>query len=201
MPDGLELGGSQRAASFAHAVGDGFQCFFRGADNQRQTQQAQCQRTCQDAVSKIHIVDEQCHAEQTEHDGRDAAQIIRHHPYEAYYPAFRHILIHINAAHHSHRKSKQGTTRHQTERTYNGRKDSAGSHTVGRSCSEELPIDDSYTFIYNETEDCKKNPHHTQAQQTEQAECHVLRKMLPINHIYLLLFSSWRNRFHREVYQ
>ena len=32
MPDGLELGGSQRAASFAHAVGDGFQCFFRGAD-------------------------------------------------------------------------------------------------------------------------------------------------------------------------
>ena len=37
--------------------------------------------------------------------------------------------------------------------------------------------------------------------QSVQAECHVLRKMLPINHIYLLLFSSWRNRFHREVYQ
>ena len=35
MPDGLKLGSSQRAASLAHAVGDGFQRFFRGADNQR----------------------------------------------------------------------------------------------------------------------------------------------------------------------
>ena len=37
MPNGLKLGSSQRAASLAHAVGDGFQRFFRGADNQRQT--------------------------------------------------------------------------------------------------------------------------------------------------------------------
>ena len=37
MPDGLKLGSSQRAASLTHAVGDGFQRFFRGADNQRQT--------------------------------------------------------------------------------------------------------------------------------------------------------------------
>ena len=44
---------------------------------------------------------------------------------------------------------------------FGGGKDSAGSHTVGRSRSEELPIDNSYTFIYNEAEDCKKNPHHT----------------------------------------
>lgn len=53
---------------------------------------------------------------------------------------------------------------------------------------QELPVDDSYTFVYDKTENGKEDAYHTQTKQTEQSERDVLRKMFSTYHIlYFLL--------------
>ena len=136
----------------------------------------------QDAVTKIEPVDKQGHTEQAKHNGRDAAQVIGHHPDEANHPPpFGSILIHINAAHHSYRESEQRTTHHEIKRTYNGRPDTACRHTVGRSRRQEVPTNDPYTFIYNKEQNSKEHQHDTQTQQTEQTESYTLRNTFSID--------------------
>ena len=67
----------------------------------------------------------------------------------------------IDAAHHPHRESKQRAACHQAKSTDDGRQDTAGCHAVCRGARQELPVDDSYTFVYDKTENGKRGclPH------------------------------------------
>ena len=136
----------------------------------------------------------------SEHDGRYAAQVVRHHTDETHNPTLRRIFVHIDAAHHPHRESKQRAACHQAKSTDDGRQDTAGCHAVCRGARQELPVDDSYTFVYDKTENGKEDAYHTQTKQTEQSERDVLRKMFSTYHILLLSFAR-RYSFYREVYQ
>ena len=175
MPDGLQLGRAQSQTPFTEAVGNRLQGFFGGAYHQRYTKQSQRQRTGQDAVAEPHVFHKQCHTKQTEHNGRNTAQVIGHHPDKADQLAFRRILVHINATHHSHRKSEQRTARHQIKSTYNGRPYTATRHAVTGRRGQKLPADYSYTFIYNKTENGEQNEDNAITQQFENAECQPLR--------------------------
>ena len=196
VPDGLELRGTQRTAALAHAVGDGLQRLLGRADDKGQGQQAQRERTGQDTVTETQVVDKQGHAKQAEHDGRNAAQVVGHHPDEADNPALRGILVHIDTAHHAHRESEQGAAYHQPERADDGGPDAAGGHAVLGGRGQEVPVDDTDALDDDESQDGEKYHHHSQTQQTEQAECDFLRKTFSCCHKLSLLI---RHGLYREV--
>ena len=147
MPDGLELCRPQGPAALAHTVRNGLQRLFRSTDDQRQAEQPQSERAGQDAVAKTQVIDKQGHAEQTENDGGDAAQVVGHHADEAHNPPLRCIFIHVDTAHHAHGEGEKRTAHHQIERADNGRPDAARGHAVRRGCKNEVPTDNSHTFI------------------------------------------------------
>ena len=157
--------------------GNRLQGFFGGAYHQRYTKAIPTSKEpARDAVAEPHVFHKQCHTKQTEHNGRNTAQVIGHHPDKSG-PAlpFRRILVHINATHHSHRKSEQRTARHQIKSTYNGRPYTATRHAVTGRRGQKLPADYSYTFIYNKTENGEQNGDNAITQQFENAECQPLR--------------------------
>ena len=159
VPDGLKLGSSQCTASLAHAVRYCLQCLFRSTDHQRYAKQPQRQRTRQNTIAEIHIVNKQRHTEETENNRRNTAQVIGHHPDKAYQFALRRILVHVNTTHHTHRKGKQRTAHHQVECTHDSRPDASSRHPVSRSGGQKIPADHADTLIDDESQNREQNQH------------------------------------------
>ena len=171
---GLQLGGTQRQTAFAETVGNGFECLFRGADYQGEGQQAECERSGQNAVAKTEKVDEERHAEQSEHDGGNAGQVVGHHADKAYQAAAAGIFVHVDAAHDAQRKGKYCAACHQVKRAYDGRPDAAAFHAVSGWGGDEVPVEHAGSFNDDKRQDDDQDAYDNGAQQAEQAEGYAL---------------------------
>ena len=170
FPDGLEFGGTQRQTARAVGVGHGLQGLFRRADDQRQGQQTQRERTGDDRIPESECIDEEGHAEQTEDDRRDAAQVVGHDADEADDLAVAGIFGRVDGRHDAQRKGDDHAAHNQAAGADDGGEDAAARHAVGRSRREEFPVDDPDAVVDDEAEDPQQDGYDQQTQQAERPE-------------------------------
>ena len=170
VPDGLRFRCPQGQGALAVGVGDVLQGLLRGADDDGQGQQSQRERAGEDAVAEAQIIDEEGHSEQTEDDGGDARQVVRHHAYEAHEFALAGVFVHVDAAHDAYGEGEAGAARHEAEGAHDGGQDAAGGHAVRGRKGEEVPAEHAETLDDDEAQYAQERQGHGPAQQAEEEE-------------------------------
>ena len=156
FPDGLCFGCPEGQASLTITVGDDFESLFGRADDYRHGEQSEGERAGYDAVAEAKVIDEKCHAEETENYRRYAGKVVCHGSDKLDERAFGGIFIHIYAAHHAEGKRDDGTAYHQIECADYCRPNAALCHAVGRRECQEVPIDHTDAFDYDKAEDIEQ---------------------------------------------
>lgn len=173
-PYRLKFGGSEGEAARAVRIGDGLECLLRGADDQRKREQAEGERTGDNRVSEAEGIDEECHAEETEDDGGDAAEVVGHDADEADDFSVAGVFGGVDGRHYPERECHHHAARDETEGAHYRGEDAAARHAVGRCRGEELPVDDAGSVPDDETEYPEEYPHDDEPQDTEYPESYPL---------------------------